>query len=134
MAKARARMTTLLTVLVIAGWPAAGSALAAPATVHADVLAAASSNWAGYALSAPAGAPAAPFTNVSGAWIQPAATCTVGTQTFSAFWVGLGGSSSTSQALEQVGTQANCSPNGRVTYGIWYELVPAAPVTVKLPL
>ena len=129
MAKTRVRMTTLVAVLVIAGWAAAGSAFAAPASVRADVLAATSSNWAGYALGA-----SAPFTNVSGAWIEPAATCTVGTPTFSAFWVGLGGSSPTSQALEQVGTQANCSPNGRVTYGIWYELVPAAPVTIKLPL
>jgi len=129
MAMTWVRMTTLAAVLMIAAWAAAGSAFAAPATVRADVLAAESSNWAGYALDAPA-----PFTNVSGAWIQPAATCTAGTPTFSAFWVGLGGSSPASQALEQVGTQADCSPNGRVTYGIWYELVPAAPVTVKLPL
>jgi hypothetical protein len=71
---------------------------------------------------------------VSGAWRQPTATCTVGTPTYSAFWVGLGGFSTTSQALEQVGTQANCSATGRVTYSVWYKLLPAAPVTIKLPI
>jgi len=116
---------------------AAVSALTARSTQAAptsDVLAATSANWAGYAVSALAAAPDAPFTNVSGAWRQPAATCTAGTPTYSAFWVGLGGDSPTSQALEQVGTQANCSANGRVTYSFWYELVPAPPVTITLPL
>jgi hypothetical protein len=107
--------------------PAAG-------VVRHDVVSATSSNWAGYAVSAPDGSPAVSYSSLSGAWRQPAATCTVGTPTFSAFWVGLGGLSPTSQALEQVGTQANCSASGRVTYSVWYELVPAAPVTIKLPL
>jgi hypothetical protein len=102
--------------------------------VRHDVVSATSSNWAGYAVSAPDGSPAVSYSSLSGAWRQPAATCTVGTPTFSAFWVGLGGFSPTSQALEQVGTQANCSANGRVTYSVWYELVPAAPVTIKLPI
>jgi hypothetical protein len=99
-----------------------------------DVFSAKSSNWAGYAASAADGSPAVSFSSVSGAWRQPATMCTVGTPTFSAFWVGLGGFSGTSQALEQVGSQANCSASGRVTYSVWYELVPAAPVTIKLPI
>jgi hypothetical protein len=102
--------------------------------VRHDVVSATSSNWAGYAVSAADGAPAVSYSSVSGAWRQPAPTCTVGTPTYSAFWVGLGGFSPTSQALEQVGTQANCSASGRVTYSVWYELVPAAPVTIKLPI
>jgi hypothetical protein len=106
----------------------------AAAVVRHDVVSATSSNWAGYAVSAPDGSPAVSYSSLSGAWRQPAATCTVGTPTFSAFWVGLGGFSPTSQALEQVGTQANCSASGRVTYSVWYELVPAAPVTIKLPI
>ena len=113
---------------------AATPALASPAGARSDVLTAMSSNWAGYAVAAPDGAPAESFSNVSGSWIQPTATCTAGTPTFSAFWVGIGGFSPTSQALEQVGTEADCSPTGHVTYFVWYELVPAAPVTVKLPL
>jgi hypothetical protein len=114
----------------------AGGLVHAPAAgvVRDDVVSATSSNWAGYAVSAPDGSPAVSYSSLSGAWRQPAATCTVGTPTFSAFWVGLGGLSPTSQALEQVGTQANCSASGRVTYSVWYELVPAAPVTIKLPI
>jgi peptidase A4-like protein len=102
--------------------------------VRHDVVSATSSNWAGYAVSAADGAPDVSYSSVSGAWRQPAATCTAGTPTYSAFWVGLGGFSPTSQALEQVGTLANCSASGRVTYSVWYELVPAAPVTIKLSI
>jgi hypothetical protein len=118
------------------GHRAADRLVHAPAggVVRHDVVTATSSNWAGYAVSAAGGSPAVSYSSVSGAWKQPAATCTVGTPTYSAFWVGLGGFSTTSQALEQVGTQANCSASGRVTYSVWYELVPAAPVTIKLPI
>jgi hypothetical protein len=136
-------------ILAVATYPAQQGWLShrgehkhAVALVHApaagvarkDVVSATSSNWAGYAVSATDGSPAVSYSSVSGAWRQPAATCTVGTPTYSAFWVGLGGFSTTSQALEQVGTQANCSASGRVTYSVWYELVPAAPVTIKLPI
>jgi hypothetical protein len=128
------RLALATAALVVTAASAAAPAFASPARTGSDVLAATSSNWAGYAVAAPAGAPAASFSNVSGAWIQPAATCTPGTPTYSAFWVGIGGESPTSQALEQVGTEADCSANGAATYRLWYELVPAAPVTIKLPL
>jgi hypothetical protein len=129
-------------ILALATYPAQQGWLSHRGLVHAsaagvvrhDVVSATSSNWAGYAASAADGSPAVSYSSVSGAWKQPAATCTVGTPTYSAFWVGLGGFSTTSQALEQVGTQANCSASGRVTYSVWYELVPAAPVTIKLPI
>jgi Peptidase A4 family len=49
-----------------------------------------------------------------------------------AFWVGLGGFSETSQALEQIGTEANCSTAGKAKYAMWYELLPAASVPIKL--
>jgi hypothetical protein len=52
--------------------------------------------------------------------------------TYSGFWVGLGGFSETSQALEQIGTEANCSASGKPRYAMWYELVPAASVPIKL--
>lgn len=89
-----------------------------------------SSNWAGYAVtSADSGASAA-YTSVSGDWIQPAASCT-SAATYSAFWVGLGGYSETSQALEQIGTESDCDA-GHPSYSVWYELVPASSITVSL--
>ena len=108
----------------------------APASAAA-VAAQTSSNWAGYAVTdngqaAATGAAPTTFSNVSGSWTQPAATCTRGSQAYSAFWVGLGGFADGSQALEQSGTEANCSATGKASYSVWYELVPAAPVTIKL--
>ena len=70
------------------------------------------------------------FSNVSGSWTQPAADCSAGSQTYSAFWVGLGGY--TGQHLEQIGTSADCSTTGQATYSAWYELVPAAQVAVNM--
>ena len=63
------------------------------------------SNWAGYAVTGGASAPLS-FSGVSAIWKEPAATCTSGEATSSAFWVGLGGLSQSSQALEQIGTSA----------------------------
>jgi hypothetical protein len=90
-----------------------------------------SSNWSGYAIGASAPAVATTFTSVSGQWVQPTANCTSSRQTYSAFWVGLGGFSESSQALEQIGTSADCTPSGKATYSMWYELVPAASVPIK---
>jgi hypothetical protein len=94
----------------------------------ANAATAVSSNWAGYAVSGTT------FATVSGTWTQPAADCSssTATQSASAFWIGLGGNSETSNALEQTGTEADCSANGVATYSAWYELVPAA--SVKAPL
>jgi hypothetical protein len=47
-------------------------------------------------------------------------------------WVGLGGYGQGARALEQVGTDANCTSSGRATYATWFELVPAGPVELKL--
>jgi Peptidase A4 family len=50
-----------------------------------------------------------------------------------AFWVGLGGAadtSHTSQALEQIGTEADCRA-GKPASSMWYELVPALSVRVN---
>jgi hypothetical protein len=105
-----------------------------------------SSNWAGYAItpvdavtSTTPPAPTTPraptgpttFTSVTGNWVQPAVSCTRSKATYAAFWVGLGGFSPTSQALEQIGTQATCTAAGKKKYSLWYELVPAASVTIK---
>jgi len=47
-------------------------------------------------------------------------------------WVGLGGYSTNSPALEQTGTEVDCSPDGKATYSAWYEIVPQPSRTVKL--
>ncbi len=111
-------------------------ALSAVALAATPALAASSSegiseNWAGYEVS-PNNASSSGFSNVQGSWIQPSAKCTNGTATYSAFWVGIGGGSQQSSALEQTGTQADCSATGQASYFAWYELVPAAPVRLGL--
>jgi Peptidase A4 family len=86
-----------------------------------------STNWAGYAISHPQ-----PFTSVTGKWVQPAASCdSSGSQTYSAFWVGLGGFTASSYGVEQVGTLANCFFS-TPSYSAWFELFPALPVNLKL--
>jgi hypothetical protein len=87
-----------------------------------------SSNWAGYA----AHRSGVRFRKVIGAWTQPNATCTAGKATYSSVWVGLGGYSVSSPALQQIGTELDCTASGRVASGAWYELVPAASHTTKL--
>jgi Peptidase A4 family len=97
----------------------AAAIVTAPASAASAADATASSNWSGYA------AAGARFSSVSGTWVQPAASCDSGTD--AAFWVGLGGADGQSPALEQAGTEVDCS-NGTPTYSAWYEMVPAAPV------
>src|SRR5581483_4925640 len=74
------------------------------------------------------------YSSVTGTWVEPRVSCNPGEPTFSAFWVGLGGLASDASALEQVGTAADCSASGMPIYSVWYELVPAASVTVKLKI
>ena len=79
---------------------AAACAVTAPAAL-ADATN--SSNWAGYAVHKPG----VLFHTVSGTWRQPDAKCTPGAQSYSAFWVGLGGFSLNAPALEQTGTEVD---------------------------
>jgi len=91
-----------------------------------------SANWSGYvAAGSDATATTASFTGVAGRWVQPRARCRVGRSSSSAFWVGIGGASDASHALEQTGTQVSCNAKGKATYSMWYELVPAPSVTIK---
>jgi hypothetical protein len=101
-------------------------------TRSADVLSPStpSSNWSGYAVTSSTGTPVN-YTSVTGTWTVPTATCGSGDAgASSATWVGLGGYSLTSQALEQTGTDADCNDSGVPTYYAWYELVPADPVNL----
>jgi hypothetical protein len=96
-----------------------------PATA-ASAATVTSSNWAGYA------ATGKKFRHVAGTWIVPTGTCESGTGTYSAAWVGLGGYSKSSRALEQTGTEIDCSTAGRATYSAWYELVPAPSKAIRM--
>ena len=105
----------------------AGGYAATASAASVDPQEAVSQNWAGYV------AGGTQFSSVSGSWVQPTAKCGSG-QSYSAFWVGLGGSSDQSSALEQTGTQADCTADGGTDYYAWYELVPAAPVKLDLAI
>jgi hypothetical protein len=115
----------------------AAVAFAADASTRAGIDV--SSNWSGYAITgvgstANVASTSMTFTDVTGTWTQPAATCTPGQSTSAAIWVGLGGYTVGSNALEQTGTSADCSSAGKAKYYAWYELVPATSVTVKLKI
>ena len=103
----------------------AGAALVAPAAAGATTTS--STNWAGYAITRSG----VSFSRVAGAWTVPTLSC-AGDRTYSAHWVGLGGESSSSAALEQIGTEADCAANGAASYSAWYELVPSAAADVKM--
>jgi Peptidase A4 family len=105
------------------------SAAQAPAASTVRVTDQKDSNWAGYILKSSATAKTS-FSNVSGSWTQPAADCETSFPSHSAFWIGLGGYSG--EHLEQTGTSADCSASGQASYYVWYELVPAAQVPVKM--
>lgn len=90
-----------------------------------------SANWAGY-VAVPSAS--ARFSSVSGSWTIPRVSCQSGREGHSAAWVGLGGDGETASALEQIGTDADCSRSGSAAYSAWYELVPSGPVDVALRL
>lgn len=105
---------------------ALGAALGPAATALADSTQ--STNWAGYAIHRQG----VHFTQVVGQWTQPSVSCVPGPPTYSSEWVGLGGYSETSQALEQIGTEADCSASGHEQSSAWFELVPADSNTISL--
>ncbi|HLM87253.1 MAG TPA: G1 family glutamic endopeptidase [Solirubrobacteraceae bacterium] len=123
-----ARLLAVLVQALLLGAFAPSSTLAAP---PAGARASVSANWAGY-IAVPSTRVASRFSSVSASWRAPSAACSAGRETYSAVWVGLGGYSQHARALEQIGTDANCAPEGDAIYSSWYELVPAAPVNLPL--
>jgi hypothetical protein len=109
---------------------AAVAVLALIAAPAASADSSQSSNWAGYAVHHKR----VNFNKVLGTWIQPTATCTAGQPTYSSVWVGIGGYSVSSQALEQIGTEADCTAAGVESSTAWYELVPAPSQAVRIPV
>jgi Peptidase A4 family len=82
-----------------------------------------SENWSGFAL------PGSKFTFAKGSWHVPEVDCNKTPNTYSSFWVGIDGYSSST--LEQIGTESDCdgtTPN----YYAWYEFLPADPVAVVI--
>ena len=127
------RVLPTLTLTAACAAAGAGMLAAAPGALAAstDLSQASSENWSGYVAGAASGS-SRRFRSVTGSWTEPAAKCARSSgRTYSAFWVGLGGSDSSGK-LEQAGTEADCTAAGRATYHAWYELVPSAPVRFDL--
>jgi hypothetical protein len=83
-----------------------------------------SMNWAGYAVHGQS------FQSISARWRQPHAVCG-SNHTYSAMWVGLGGYTLTSTAVEQVGTELDCV-GGHVKSSAWFELAPSPSHQVRI--
>jgi hypothetical protein len=83
-----------------------------------------SGNWSGYAIES-----SSKFTDAQGSWVEPTATCATAGQQFSSFWVGIDGYSSNS--VEQLGTDSDCTGLGEPNYYAWYEMYPAGSVTLS---
>lgn len=77
-------------------------------------------NWGGYAVATNFSSPQPVITAVGASWTVPQISIS-SSDTFSAIWVGIGGTFSTS--LIQVGTEQDCI-NGQIVYSAWYELLP----------
>ena len=95
-------------------------------TVNSAV--ATSSNWAGYAVSTSAGA----VTDVKGSWIEPKLQSPSAANTYSAFWVGIDGYSSST--VEQIGTDLDTNASGKAVYYAWYEMYPSSPVDISMTI
>jgi hypothetical protein len=97
-----------------------------PAASLADSIA--SDNWSGWVAHGRGVA----FRSVTGSWTQPAGLCPGGYPTWSAAWVGLGGYNLGATALEQIGTELDCTVSGQAVLSAWYELIPALPVGIPI--
>jgi hypothetical protein len=113
-------------VLCVLGAVFAASVFAAPALADSTT----STNWAGYA----AHAPGVHYRSIRAGWWQPSVSCVPGQPTFSSYWIGLGGYSQTSQAIEQIGTEVDCTRSGSVRSTAWYELLPAPSTPISMPV
>jgi hypothetical protein len=129
---------------VLAALAASGAVVATLAgtagAARRDLAPSTSANWSGYAISDPdtiAGQRATSpltFSSVTATWIQPKVSCTAGSESYSSFWVGLGGFANDAPALEQIGTESDCTAAGKPVYFAWYELVPRPSVEIRLTI
>lgn len=86
-----------------------------PERVIGNVTVSESTNWSGYAVTGSG------FTQAKGSWIVPAVNCTATPNTYSSYWVGIDGW--TSSTVEQTGTDSDCS-GSTPSYYAWYEFYP----------
>jgi len=88
-------------------------------------------NWAGYAVQTSLTKPMnGAVTDVQGTWIVPAVICSA-TNSYSSFWIGIDGYSS--NTVEQIGTDSDCS-SGKAVYYAWYEMYPKYPVNLAMAI
>jgi hypothetical protein len=105
-----------------------GTGATAASSAQATVQQSLSENWAGYVATGKT------FSRVAGAWTEPTVKANPSSaQSYSAAWVGLGGASGQSQALEQIGTSADYV-NGHAEYYAWYELPPSTQVRLNIAI
>lgn len=83
-------------------------------------------NWAGYLVASDLTNPQSTVIGVNGSWVVPSVT-DVGTDTFSAAWVGIGGQFDST--LIQTGTEQDYV-NGAPVYYAWYEMLPQDSITI----
>jgi hypothetical protein len=84
-----------------------------------------SENWSGYAVTGSS------FTQAKGSWTVPTVYCSSTPNSYSSFWVGLDGYSSTT--VEQIGTDSDC--NGKTpSYYAWYEFYPQGSYLINLTI
>jgi Peptidase A4 family len=80
-------------------------------------------DWAGYAMIDQSGGY---FTAVKAEWTVPAVTSAGGNPSYSAYWVGIDGTSTDSNDLIQAGTESRWE-NGKAVYFAWTEGLPGKP-------
>jgi hypothetical protein len=80
-----------------------------------------STNWSGYADTG------SNFSAVTGSWTEPGASCSRGSTTYAAFWVGIDGYSS--DTVEQDGTLIECYERAAYQYS-WWEMYPTNDIQV----
>jgi hypothetical protein len=120
----RLPVATVVFGLLFAGFPTHAAANGA----GPDPISAAP-GWAGYVVRAGGGS----FEDIKGSWVQPKVVCNR-PESSVAFWIGLGGATEDSEALEQIGTSAECSDRALLSTSAWYQLFPAPAVEVPLTI
>jgi Peptidase A4 family len=130
------RLSALLLLLALSGASATHArATYATNAVRSAAPAEISSNWSGYVVASADPSVTTTFSDVTGTWVQPKVTCTAGRSDAVAFWVGLGGNARSSQALEQLGTEAECDGISKTPrYGVWWEIIPSPSVPIRMKL
>jgi hypothetical protein len=93
-----------------------------PPRVENNVTVEESTNWSGYAVEGSS------FTSAKASWTIPTVNCSKTPNTYSSFWVGIDGW--TSSTVEQTGTDSDCDGSSP-SYYAWYEFYPAGSVLIS---